>query len=70
MAAPIGRPGNRISGGGSQSNKIGDELDFSVGYEYSAALKFTLGTGFLLDSHALGQTAATNVTLFNIMMEF
>jgi hypothetical protein len=62
--------GNRISGGGSKSNKIGDEIDISIGYEYSPALKFGLQTGWLMDSHALGQLAATNVTLFTMSLEF
>ena len=67
--------GNRISGGGtsgvpSSSNKIGDEIDFSIGYEYSANLHLKFTNGWLLDSHALGQLAATQISLFQVFLDF
>ena len=64
---------NRYSGngtGGNNTNKIGDELDFTFAYEYSEALKFAYQSGFLFDSHAMGQLAATHISLFTIAMEF
>ena len=64
---------NRYSGngtGGNDSNKLGDELDFTFAYEYSEALKFGYQSGFLFDSHALGQLGTTHISLFTIAMEF
>ena len=67
--------GNSVSGGGSsgppsKSNKIGDEIDLSLGYEYSANLHLRLSNGWLLDSAALGQVAATQITLFQVFLDF
>ncbi len=62
--------GGRVAGGGSRSAKIGDELDLSVWYDYSANLKLGFQTGWLLDSHALGQSRTTQITLFSIVLDF
>jgi len=62
--------GGRVAGGHSRSPKLGDEIDFTVGYEYSANLKLAFTSGWLLDSHALGQLHATQISLFQIALEF
>ncbi len=60
----------RIAANAENSGKIGDEIDFSLEYEYNANLKFGLHEGLLLDSRALGQSQVTQLTLFTIGLSF
>lgn len=62
--------GRTMSGGTDRSSKIGDEIDFSIWYEYSANLKAGFTYGWLLDSHALGQMEVTEISLLQLVLDF
>ncbi len=55
---------------GSKRNKIGDELDLILSYEYSTHVTMQLGTGFLWDARALGETGGLNLTMARLMVDF
>ncbi len=55
---------------GRAKNKIGDEVDLTLTYEYSTHVKFRLGTGFLFDPRALGTSKTLNLNLFQAIVDF
>ncbi len=62
--------GGRVAGGASRSPKIGDEVDLTLGFVYSANLRIQVQNGMLFDSKALGQKSETQITLVSIILEF
>jgi len=62
--------GGRVAGDASRSPKIGDEVDLTLGFVYSANVKVQIQNGMLFDSHALGQKSHTNISLLSIILDF
>ncbi|MGH9363443.1 MAG: hypothetical protein ACRD2T_16155, partial [Thermoanaerobaculia bacterium] len=62
--------GGRVAGGASSSPKLGDEIDLTLGYEYSENLKLQFQTGWLTGSRALGDESATIISLFSVLLDF
>lgn len=62
--------GGRISGGATESEKLGDEIDITLQWEYSPALMIGLRSGWLLDAKGLGNKSDSHMTLFEIAMSF
>ncbi len=62
--------GGHVSGGATEHDKIGDEIDFSIFYNYNSALDLGLKTGWLIDPVGLGESEVINITLFEIALKF
>ncbi len=62
--------GGRISGGSTESEKLGDELDITIQWIYSSSLQMGIRSGWLLDSKGLGQKSDIHMTLFEVGLTF